>query len=57
MPFHAVLAGRDFDDDNNGRPTVESARWVAWAAMLPAGGPTGMLFEDGVPVDPGALAP
>jgi len=45
------------EDNNNGRPTAESARWVAWAAMLPAGGPTGMLFEDGVPVEPGALAP
>ncbi len=42
--------------DNDGRPTVESARWVAWAAMLPADGPTGLLFEDGTPVDLDALA-
>src|SRR5262249_53642544 len=47
----------ELGDDSDGRPTVESARWVAWAAMLPAGGPTGVLFEDGKPVDLGALAP
>lgn len=41
----------ELGDDNDGRPTAESARWVAWAAMLPAGGPTGQLFEDGKPVD------
>jgi len=46
----------ELGDDNDGRPTVESARWVAWAAMLPAGGPTGMLFEDGEPADLGADA-
>ncbi|MFG2039856.1 SDR family NAD(P)-dependent oxidoreductase [Dactylosporangium sp. NPDC048998] len=46
----------ELGDDNDGRPTVESARWVAWAAMLPAGGPTGVLFEDGKPVGHGALA-
>ncbi|MGI5243013.1 SDR family NAD(P)-dependent oxidoreductase [Dactylosporangium sp. CA-139066] len=46
----------ELGDDNDGRPTAESARWVAWAAMLPAGGPTGVLFEDGKPVDPGADA-
>lgn len=47
----------ELGEDNDGRPTVESARWVAWAAMLAAGGPTGTLFEDGVPVDLSALAP
>jgi NAD(P)-dependent dehydrogenase (short-subunit alcohol dehydrogenase family) len=45
----------ELGDDNDGRPTAESARWVAWAAMLPAGGPTGMLFEDGKPVDLAAI--
>jgi NAD(P)-dependent dehydrogenase (short-subunit alcohol dehydrogenase family) len=47
----------ELGDDNDGRPTVESARWVAWAAMLPADGPTGTLLEDGSPVDLSALAP
>jgi NAD(P)-dependent dehydrogenase (short-subunit alcohol dehydrogenase family) len=47
----------ELGEDNDGRPTVESARWVAWAAMLPAGGPSGTLFEDGSPVDLSALAP
>jgi NAD(P)-dependent dehydrogenase (short-subunit alcohol dehydrogenase family) len=32
------------DDD---RPAAESARWVTWAATLPAGGPTGGVFLDG----------
>lgn len=41
----------ELGDNNDGRPTVDSARWVAWAAMLPDGGPTGRLFEDGNPVD------
>jgi NAD(P)-dependent dehydrogenase (short-subunit alcohol dehydrogenase family) len=45
----------ELGDDNDGRPTVESARWVAWAAMLPGGAPTGVLFEDGSPVDLGAF--
>ncbi|WP_432842516.1 SDR family NAD(P)-dependent oxidoreductase [Dactylosporangium sp. CA-092794] len=44
----------ELGDDNDGRPTAESARWVAWAAMLPAGAPTGMLFEDGRTADLGA---
>ncbi|WP_433359549.1 SDR family NAD(P)-dependent oxidoreductase [Actinoplanes sp. CA-142083] len=39
----------ELGDENDGRPTEESARWVAWAATLPAGGPTGGLFEDGKP--------
>ena len=43
----------ELGDDNDGRPTAESARRVAWAAMLPTGGPTGVLFEDGKPVDQG----
>jgi NAD(P)-dependent dehydrogenase (short-subunit alcohol dehydrogenase family) len=47
----------ELGDDNDGRPTVESARWVAWAAMLPADGPTGTLLEDGSPVDLGTPAP
>nr|BFE57920.1 SDR family NAD(P)-dependent oxidoreductase [Dactylosporangium thailandense] len=52
---NAVDPGRfashpELGDDNDGRPTAESARWVAWAAMLPEGGPTGMLLEDGEPV-------
>jgi hypothetical protein len=25
----------------------ESAKWVTWAATLPAGGPTGGVFLDG----------
>jgi NAD(P)-dependent dehydrogenase (short-subunit alcohol dehydrogenase family) len=35
-------------DDDQDRPARESARWVAWAATLPAGGPTGGVFLDGV---------
>jgi NAD(P)-dependent dehydrogenase (short-subunit alcohol dehydrogenase family) len=34
-------------DDAEDRPASESARWVVWAATLPAGGPTGGFFLDG----------
>jgi NAD(P)-dependent dehydrogenase (short-subunit alcohol dehydrogenase family) len=33
--------------DDQDRPASESARWVVWAATLPAGGPTGGVFLDG----------
>ncbi|MCL2582248.1 MAG: SDR family NAD(P)-dependent oxidoreductase [Streptosporangiales bacterium] len=34
-------------DDDGDRPPAESAAWVAWAATLPVGGPTGGVFDDG----------
>lgn len=34
-------------DDDEDRPAAESAAWVAWAATLPARGPTGGVFLDG----------
>lgn len=48
---NAVDPGRvathpEFADDED-RPASESAVWVAWAATLPAGGPTGGVFFDG----------
>ncbi|MFF2614255.1 hypothetical protein [Kitasatospora sp. NPDC058046] len=33
--------------DEEDRPAAESAVWVAWAATLPAEGPTGGVFYDG----------
>lgn len=34
-------------DDEDDRPASESAKWVVWAATLPADGPTGGVFLDG----------
>jgi NAD(P)-dependent dehydrogenase (short-subunit alcohol dehydrogenase family) len=52
---NAVDPGRvathpEFEVDDDDRPASESARWVAWAATLPADGPTGGVFLDGVRV-------
>ncbi|HUK35970.1 MAG TPA: SDR family NAD(P)-dependent oxidoreductase, partial [Vicinamibacterales bacterium] len=33
-----------------GRPVAEGAAGIVWAAMLPAGGPTGGFFRDGMPL-------
>jgi len=49
---NAVDPGRvathpEFGVDDEDRPASESARWVVWAATLPAGGPTGGVFLDG----------
>lgn len=48
-----VASHPEFGLDPEDVPAAESARWVAWAAMLPEGGPTGRLFRDGqeVPAD------
>jgi len=50
---NAVDPGRvathpEFGVDDDDRPASESAAWVVWAATLPAGGPTGGVFLDGV---------
>jgi NAD(P)-dependent dehydrogenase (short-subunit alcohol dehydrogenase family) len=37
-------------DEDNARPTAESAGGVVWAATLPPGGPTGGFFHDGRPL-------
>jgi NAD(P)-dependent dehydrogenase (short-subunit alcohol dehydrogenase family) len=52
---NAVDPGRiathpEFGVDDDDRPASESARWVVWAATLPADGPTGGVFLDGVRV-------
>jgi NAD(P)-dependent dehydrogenase (short-subunit alcohol dehydrogenase family) len=52
---NAVDPGRvathpEFGVDDDDRPASESARWVTWAATLPADGPTGGVFLDGVRV-------
>lgn len=52
---NAVDPGRvathpEFVVDDDDRPASERAKWVAWAATLPAGGPTGGVFLDGVRV-------
>lgn len=39
-------------DDEKDRPAADSARGIVWAATLPADGPTGGLFRDGLPVVP-----
>jgi NAD(P)-dependent dehydrogenase (short-subunit alcohol dehydrogenase family) len=49
---NAVDPGRvathpEFGVDDDDRPASESAVWVAWAATLPADGPTGGVFLDG----------
>jgi NAD(P)-dependent dehydrogenase (short-subunit alcohol dehydrogenase family) len=49
---NAVDPGRiathpEFGVDDEDRPASESAVWVAWAATLPADGPTGGVFLDG----------
>ncbi len=49
---NAVDPGRiathpEFGVDDEDRPASESAKWVVWAATLPAGGPTGGVFLDG----------
>jgi len=36
-------------DDSDDRSAAESARGIVWAATLPADGPTGGFFRDGVP--------
>ena len=47
----------ELGEHNDGRPTTESAYWVAWAATFPADGPTGRLLHDGQPVDLSVSAP
>lgn len=52
---NAVDPGRvathpEFGVDEEDRPASERARWVTWAATLPADGPTGGVFLDGVRV-------
>lgn len=52
---NAVDPGRvathpEFGVDDDDRPASESARWVVWAATLPADGPTGGVFLDGMRV-------
>ena len=45
-----VASHPEFGVDDDDRPASESAKWVAWAATLPADGPTGGVFLDGVRV-------
>jgi NAD(P)-dependent dehydrogenase (short-subunit alcohol dehydrogenase family) len=42
-----VASHPEFGVDPEDVPAIESAKWVAWAATLPAGGPTGLLFREG----------
>jgi hypothetical protein len=49
---NAVDPGRvathpEFGVDDEDRPAADSAAWVAWAAIVPADGPTAGLFYDG----------
>jgi len=49
---NAVDPGRaathpELGEDEEDRPAAESAVWIAWAATLPADGPTGGVFYDG----------
>ncbi len=42
--------GTDRDGAGAPRPVSEGAAGVIWAAMLPAGGPSGGFFRDGKPL-------
>lgn len=39
------------DMGGGGRPVIEGAQGVVWAATLPDTGPTGGFFRDGAPID------